>query len=79
MSIPETLNTVDDVVDALGGTFAVARMTGRSPQAVSNARSKGELPAEWHFVMSEALKGLGLVASPALWRQVASEPMEART
>lgn len=81
MSIPErTLDSVDAVIGALGGTSAVARLVGRSPQAVSNARSKGELPADWYFVMSEALKGLGLPALPTLWGMVAAEAgAEART
>jgi hypothetical protein len=35
----ESLTTASDVIDALGGTTMVARLTGRKPQHVTNWRA----------------------------------------
>jgi len=61
------LGTVDDMVNALGGTAKVAALGGVGLSAVSNWRSRGRVPAELFLVFSEALKSLGKSADPALF------------
>lgn len=62
------LSTVDEVIDALGGTAAVARLTGGRMQAVSNWRDRGGFPPRTHLLFSQELKAIGCEAPPALWR-----------
>ena len=61
------LHTVDDVIAAFGKPSALARLSGRPPQAVSNWRRAGKLPKELILIHREELERLGFVASPALW------------
>ena len=64
-----TLNTTDDVIDALGGTSAVARLLGVSPPVVHNwrGRVRGRFPAETYVVLTAALKDIGTSAPDRLW------------
>jgi DNA-binding transcriptional regulator YdaS (Cro superfamily) len=62
-----TILTPSDVIDALGGTSAVAALTGRKPSSVSTWKARNKLPAETYVVMMDALKGKGKVAPMALW------------
>jgi hypothetical protein len=48
------LGSIDNVIDALGGTHAVARLTGVSPQAVSSWRKRG-LPWRMQSPLSQWL------------------------
>lgn len=79
--IPDApLETVDAVIDALGGTAAVARLVGRPAQAVSNWRKRGSMPAETFLVFDDALRARDLEAPSSLWGMVqAGEAAEART
>ncbi len=43
------LATVDDLLDALGGTGAVAELLGIGASTVSNWRAAGEIPVGWHM------------------------------
>lgn len=43
------LATVDDLLDALGGTGAVADLLGIGASTVSNWRAAGEIPVGWHM------------------------------
>jgi hypothetical protein len=61
------LETVDQVIDALGGTCAVARRTARDPRAVSNWRMRGKLPADTYPILVHDLAAKGRKAPPALW------------
>lgn len=61
--------TADGVIDALGGTGAVARLTGRGEQAVSNWRARGRIAARLILVFEAALKSRGLSADEAIWSQ----------
>lgn len=62
------LTTVDDVIDALGGTGATARLLGcKSMRPVSNWRSRGRLPADKFLLMQQALRDRGKTAPPSLW------------
>jgi len=71
------LDTVDDVIDAIGGSSAIAQLTGRGRTAVSNWRSWERFPACLHALMTEALLQRGCVASPALWGQAVKDQIAA--
>lgn len=62
------LETVDSVIEALGGSMAVVRLTGRSRQAVTNWRAAGAFSSATFLVMTTALAATGRRASPRLWR-----------
>lgn len=49
------LNTVDEIIDFLGGTGAVAQLAGLGPSAVSMWRTSGKIPAAFYFVIRDAL------------------------
>jgi hypothetical protein len=61
------LKTAEDVIAALGGATATARLTGRKPQHVWNWKNTGRLPADTFLIVSEELKSSGKSAPPALW------------
>lgn len=67
MTEPTRLSTVDDVIDSLGGTNAVAKLLGASAKAVSHYRRRG-LPAETFIALTAALNAKDLYAPPSLWR-----------
>jgi len=70
------LKTVDDVVDALGGTAKVARLIEGSQQSVSNARASGRLPPTTFVVMTDALAKISCEAPAKLWSM--KEPAQKR-
>jgi hypothetical protein len=47
MSMRDVL--VNDFVDALGGTGAVAQLLGITPTAVSNMRRRGAIPPRFYY------------------------------
>ena len=64
------LTTVDEVLDELGGTGRVARLTGQKyDQTVSNWRRRGRMPPELFDLMVGELEKLGCCAPAALWKQ----------
>ena len=65
--VTSELQTADEVIDALGGTGATARLTGRKAQHVTNWRAAGRLPADTFLILKTELKGRGKTAPPALW------------
>ena len=68
--------TVDAVIDGLGGTKAVAEITGRSLSAVSNWRTRKAFPAFTFVILKSALALKGYTAPDGLWNmtEAASEP-----
>lgn len=69
------LETVGEVVEAVGGTFEAAKLAGITPPGVSNWRTRGRIPPEKSMIFAEALKPLGKLASPDVF---GFEPAEAR-
>lgn len=67
-SEPPVLDTVDAVIEALGGPMAVVRLTGRSRQNVTNWRIAGNFSSTTFLVMTTALDAIGQRAAPRLWR-----------
>lgn len=65
------LTTTSEVVDALGGTRAVAALTGRTGTAVSNWKARRRFPPETYVLLSHELLNLGLQAPARLWKMEA--------
>jgi hypothetical protein len=51
------LNSVDEVVDAVGGTTAAAKLARVGLSAVSNWRANGKIPAEYFWLFEAELPG----------------------
>jgi hypothetical protein len=73
------LSTVDSVIEALGGNGAVARLTGRTHQAVSNWRRRGHFPSETFCVLRDELNRRDVPTALSLWRMVESSVGEGAT
>mgnify|MGYP001611466370 CR=1 FL=1 len=63
----EQINTVDDVIDRLGGNTVLALALGLTPNAVGNWRERG-LPPETFVALTGLLNAKDLYAPPSLWR-----------
>jgi hypothetical protein len=61
------LQTVEAIIDALGGTAATARLTGRKANHVSNWRSTKRFPANTYLIMQQELRSVGKAARPEHW------------
>lgn len=59
--------SVDDVVEALGGTTAVAALAGVGISAVSNWKFRGAIPSENFMMVSQELRKRRMSASPAVF------------
>lgn len=70
------LETSAAVIDALGGTAAVARLANKAMQTVSNWRSRG-FPSDTFLLLQAALKAQGRTAPAALWRMEEPRKSEA--
>ena len=61
------LLTASDVVNALGGTKAVAEFIGRTDPAVSNWRKRDRFPANTYTTFKRELDRRRLTAPDVLW------------
>ena len=61
------LTSTTDIIDALGGTHAVARLTSASPNAVSNWRATGVFPSNTYLLLKQELLRYGITAPDDLW------------
>lgn len=66
------LESAADVIDALGGIAATAKLTGSGYTAAHNWKANGCFPPKTYVVMNDALHAKGLNARVALWRMVES-------
>jgi hypothetical protein len=62
------LNSVDDVIEALGGTSATASLAGVGTSAVSMWSKRREFPAEYFVLFRDALAALGKEVDPSVFR-----------
>jgi hypothetical protein len=63
----QTITSASGVIDALGGTSATGRLTGRKPAAVSNWRALNRLPPTTFAVLRAELQRHGYDAPLSLW------------
>lgn len=70
----ESRMTTGEVIEALGGTAAVARLLGRSMTVVSNWKAGGCFPSNTYVVFQTALARAGMTAPDSLWRMVEPSP-----
>jgi hypothetical protein len=61
------VTTTTEAIDILGGTVAVSRLIGKSPQSVTNYRPRPRFPADTYLTMRAALNEKGFDAHPSLW------------
>jgi DNA-binding transcriptional regulator YdaS (Cro superfamily) len=61
------LETIDDVIDMLGGTGKVAALVGLKPPAVSQWRARGRISSDKYFLIADALTRQGKTANPSLF------------
>lgn len=61
------IKTVDDAIDALGGTSATARLMLKKPQHVSNWRAEKRIAAETFLMFKRELRSRRLSAPSSLW------------
>ncbi len=69
-----TLTSTVSVFDALGGTQAVADLTGRTYKAAFNWRSFKTFPSDTYLVLTTALREAGHTAPDSLWGMVEPKP-----
>jgi hypothetical protein len=65
----QTLRSIEEVIEKLGGPKAVAELTNRtgSPSVVPNWVKRNKLPAKTFTTMQAALQARGLSAPNDLW------------
>lgn len=61
------IESVDAVIDAVGGTSAASKLAGVGLSAVSNWKSRGRIPAEKFKIFERALAGIGKEADPRIF------------
>lgn len=66
----DQLTTTREVMEALGGTSAVAKMTGRTYAAAFNWLDFKTFPTNTYLVLTEALREKGYTAPASLWGMV---------
>ena len=63
----QELGTTKDVMDALGGTAEVAKLTGRTYNAAHNWRAFPRFPSNTYVAITRALDEKGIHAPASLW------------
>lgn len=61
------LNTITEVVDAFGGTKALAMWTGTGESAISNWIARGEIPPGWHYRLHMEALDRGFEIDPCVF------------
>ena len=62
------IKTHSDLIDKLGGTVAVAKLSGVGPSAVSNWRKTG-IPPRLHMRLDDECKVRGIRVPKGFWSQ----------
>jgi hypothetical protein len=60
------INTIDELVTALGGDTAVARWIGISQPAVGKWKERNKVPPEWNWRIAAELRRRKLTFHPAV-------------
>lgn len=58
-TVSAMIDNIEDVVEFLGGTVAAGKLCGINPPAVSGWKSRGSIPPEHYFTITEALEAAG--------------------
>lgn len=64
----QTLDTLDEVITALGGTDGLFDLMGAKPSTISMWKKAGNFPSNSYVVMTETLRARGKAAPDALWK-----------
>jgi hypothetical protein len=72
------LETVEAVIEAVGGDAEAAKLAGVGASAVSNWKARGRIASGKAMIFTEALRALGKAADPAVFGMAPSRPEEAR-
>jgi hypothetical protein len=73
------IETVDEVIKALGGTAAAASLAGVRPPAVSNWSKRGRISQDKFMIVRDALAAMGKEAAPSVFGFKEAETTEGRT
>lgn len=63
----ETLSTVQEVVDALGGEEAVSELAGVKVRTIHQWKFRKKLPSDKFIIISRVLEEQRKEAAPSLW------------
>ena len=63
-SMIETLNSVPEVIQALGGVYKAAGILNENPNTVGNWQTRARIPPEHFISVSKALEAAGKSVSP---------------
>ena len=69
----ENLQTTRDVVTALGGNGAVAKLMGCQYNTASSWNVKGHFPPNTFALMQRELRHIGKAAPESLWKMTGAE------
>jgi len=61
------LNSVDAVIEALGGPTKTAAVAAVGPSAVINWRTRGEIPPDRFLLIRDALAALEMEVEPSVF------------
>lgn len=67
------LNSIDDVVEFLGGDTAVADWLDISQPAVGNWKVRGVIPPGWHTQLLLRIRAGGKSVDPAIFNMTATD------
>jgi len=65
--MPKRIETVAQLVDALGGTTAVANWLDVVPSTISNWKEHGQIPPGWHLQLYLECQRRELCVAPGLF------------
>lgn len=62
------IQTIEQLIEALGGPVILGRKFGISQEAVSNWGSRGNIPGGWHVQLYAMAAREGLTIDPAIFK-----------
>lgn len=71
------IETVEGVIDALGGVYKAAANLGQKPNTVGNWQTRRRIPPEHFLAVTEALRAAGKAVAPEVFGM--ATPMVAPT